>query len=87
MAATQALYNTPQEAPPYARNLAEHDRVAPAIAAALRARKRALLHHEQQLAAQYRRLFEAWRVHITGALHQGAFAGGPWAHAVACRAS
>lgn len=63
----QALYGTPQEAPPYARNLAEHGRVGAGIAAAILARRRAVMQNERQLAAQYRRLFEAWRVHITGA--------------------
>lgn len=63
----QALYSTPQEAPPYARNLAEHARVGAGIAHAILARRQAVMQHERQLAAQYRRLFEAWRVHITGA--------------------
>ncbi|KAK9836331.1 hypothetical protein WJX81_006307 [Elliptochloris bilobata] len=65
-AAPKALYNTPQEAPPYARNLAEHASVGGAIAGALRARRRAVALRERQLAAQYRRLYEAWRLHIMG---------------------
>ncbi len=63
----QVLYSTPQEAPPYAPNLVEHERVGGGIAREILARRRAVMQHEQQLAAQYRRLYEAWRAHITGA--------------------
>jgi len=60
------LYLSAAESPQYAANEAEHARVGGALLGALLGRRRAVRQREAELAAVYRRLFEAWRLYITG---------------------
>jgi len=60
------LYLSAAESPQYAANEAEHARVGGALLGALLGRRRAVRQRERELAAVYRRLFEAWRLYITG---------------------